>query len=255
MGLNLKYEHLGAKFDSLTLHAIRKHFTYCSYDYNMQMRYYAAGVEAFNSPLGGEPSILSYNQLIREKEKDFLREPTILEFYETEIEKKFHEQEELRKQKTREEQSKRIKEAMQKRREQKKQQQREALQIYERALEIDEELARTEEIQRLDFESEEELIAEVKKLRIKLGLINKNELSKDKYSLIEKPDSELTPREIKTKRMQIMHKQAGEQRKLMKQKKQQEKERIDKLKSESPEAYLKFLHKKRNVRDFLKVAL
>ena len=44
-----------------------------------------------------------------------------------------------------------------------------------------------------------------------------------------------------------MHKQAAEQRKLKKEKKDKEREKINKMKNENPKDYLKYLHEKRNV--------
>ena len=82
----------------------------------------------------------------------------------------------LRKRKVREEQAIRIKEAMLKKREMKKQQQREDLQRYNQIMGIENESERLEEIRRLEFENEDELLVEIKNLKIKLGLIEKNEL-------------------------------------------------------------------------------
>jgi chromosome segregation ATPase len=59
------------------------------------------------------------------------------------------------------------------------------------------------------------------------------------------PDSELTPQQLRVKRMQVMHQQAAEHRLVRKEEKTRKKEELKKLKDENLPQYIKLMHDKR----------
>lgn len=154
-----------------------------------------------------------------------------------------------RKKKLRQEQSKRIREAINKKNAEKKKQNELDLLRFERVMaeienEEDEETI-NEVLENNDFLSVNELKGIIKKLKIKLGLISKEELAKERYSFINTPDSELTPHQLKVKRLQIMQKQGAEKRLLEKKKKQKLLEEQERMKNENPELFKSQLYDKR----------
>ena len=102
----------------------------------------------------------------------------LLEFYETELEKKYIEEEKERKLKIRQEQAVRFREAMHIKLENKKNQQREELSKLESILALRE--AEPErflnELKALDLDTPKELERSIKKLKVKLGIISKTDL-------------------------------------------------------------------------------
>jgi chromosome segregation ATPase len=176
-----------------------------------------------------------------------LFEPTLLEFYETELEKKLYEEEQLRKRRARQEQAQRIREAMAQKREEKKAHQKAELSKLEDMLALRESAPEQlkAELQVVEIENVKELEKQIKKLKIKLGTISKAELESDRYSYIKIPDSELTPQQLRVKRMQIMHQQAAEQRLAKKEEKAKKKEEMAQMKTENPQIFIKMLYEKR----------
>jgi actin-related protein 5 len=75
-----------------------------------------------------------------------------------------------------------------------------------------------------------------------LQLKVKEPVAEDRFNLVDIPDSQLTQEQIHEKRAQKMQRAAF----LMRQSKKQEREKLEKLRQENPDAYLKDLHDKRN---------
>lgn len=178
---------------------------------------------------------------------ELVREPAFLEFYETESEKQLYEEEQQKRKKTRQEQAARIREAMQQKREEKKAQQRTELEKLERLRQLrdeDQEQFRSE-LQFLEIEGLKELEKLIKKLKLKLGILSKAELESDRYSFIKIPDSELSPQQLRVKRMQVMHQQAAEQRLLKKEEKAKQREEMTRLKTEDSAKYIRMLYERR----------
>ena len=98
-----------------------------------------------------------------------------------------------------------------------------------------------------DFDSVDSLKSTNKKIKIKLGLISKEEIAKDKYSLVNIPDSELNPHQLKVKRLQIMQKQSAEKRILEKKKREKQLQDQERMKKDHPEQYKKQLYDKRKI--------
>jgi len=193
------------------------------------------------------PLVLDHDSQLLQTLHHLVREPNFLEFYETESEKLLYEEEQQRRKKMRQEQASRIREAMQQKREEKKGQQRTELEKLERLRQLkdeDQEQFKSE-LQFLEIESPKELEKQIKKLKLKLGILSKAELESDRYSYIKIPDSELNPQQLRVKRMQVMHQQAAEQRLLKKEEKAKQREEMNRLKTEDPAKYIRMLYERR----------
>lgn len=249
----LKYEYLCTKMDFATLKTIFDKFSFCATDYEAQLRYFQKGKAAFKSLGYSHPLTSSYQKEMLENLSGRLRAPTFLEFYETELEKRLYEEDQIKKKKMRQEQAARIREAMAVQREERKNNQKAELAKLESLLVLKETDNDTfqNELQLLDIEGGvKEVEKMVKKLKIKLGVISKSELENDRYSYIKIPDSELTPQQLRVKRMQVMHQQAAEVRQAKKEEKAKKKEELARMKSTNPEHYIKMLQDKRkNLKD------
>jgi actin-related protein 5 len=187
--LILKFEHLSLKMNFATLKVIYSKqtifdkFAFCAKDYNIQLAYYQSGLSAFEHKSYQHPLILTHDSAILEnltslENKLSVRPPILLEFYETELEKKFIEEEKDRKLKLRQEQAVRFREAMQIKIEGKKNQQREELSKLEAVLSLrDTQPEQFQiELKSLDLDTPKELERTIKKLKVKLGIISKSDL-------------------------------------------------------------------------------
>lgn len=77
----------------------------------------------------------------------------------------------------------------------------------------------------------------------KLGLIVDEPEEKDaKFNLVDIADEYLNAEQIKKKRIQKMHHKAAQNREERKRKQEEEKLRIEELRKQDPEKYLKNLH-------------
>lgn len=93
----------------------------------------------------------------------------------------------------------------------------------------------------------EELEETIENLEIKLGLrVKREKTDAEKYGLIEIPDDLLTPEQVKTKRIQKMHKTSSEMREVRRKKEDEEHKRIDDLKDEDRDLYIKGLYDQRH---------
>jgi hypothetical protein len=63
-----------------------------------------------------------------------------------------------------------------------------------------------------DLDRVKTLTDKIKKYKIKLGLISKEDLQSQKYSMVNTPDSELTPKQLRIKKLQLAQKIASEKR-------------------------------------------
>lgn len=251
--LTQKYSHIKEKQNVITLQVINNQFCHCALDYKAQLEYYKYGVDAFRKDhVYQHPLVKEYGNYFMEEGSNQLKEPIFQEFYETETEKIFLESEMLRKRELRKEQAERIREAMVKKRDEKKHLQVNELNKFEKMIELKDENPDwvQSELEKNELNTLEELQKRIKKMKLKMGLISQEELDKDRYSLIQIPDNELTKLEVKQKRMQVMQKQAAEQRIITKERKRVANIELEKQKSESPKLYLSQLYDRRkNIKD------
>lgn len=222
-------------------------FSFAATDYDTQLKYFKGGINSFKHTGYHHPLVNDRDNYILKNMNDIVKEPIYLEFYETELEKRLYEEEQQKKKKMRQEQAARIREAMNQKREEKKNQQKAELERLERLRQLkDEDMGQFKfELQSLEIDNARELEKMIKKLKIKLGILSKAEQESDRYSYIKIPDSELTPQQLRVKRMQVMHQQAADQRLLKKEEKAKKKEDMMKLKTEDPGLYIKMLYEKR----------
>lgn len=145
------------------------------------MAYFQSGVAAFEHRGYQHPLISDHDDAILKNlssSERSLRSPLLLEFYETELEKKFLEDERDRKLKLRQEQAVRFREAMQVKIENKKNQQREELAKLEGVFALRESQPEQflADLKTLDIDTPKELERSIKKLKVKLGIISKTDL-------------------------------------------------------------------------------
>ena len=93
--------------------------------------------------------------------------------------------------------------------------------------------------------TKDEVYKKLRKLKIKLGLLSKEEIEKSRYSLLDISDRELSPHSMKKKRYQIMLKKNSEKRTIIRKKKQEEKSRINQLKKTDLNKYISELKQRR----------
>lgn len=91
---------------------------------------------------------------------------------------------------------------MARRKEEKELQQKQEVEELEKAKEeIEKDPSKTDQIvASLEFGSFDELKKRLKKLKIKLGLVTKEDLEEQKFSLLNIPDDQLTPEQQRVKR-------------------------------------------------------
>jgi len=163
-------------------------------------------------------------------------------------------EEELRKkQEMRKEQSRRLREIMQKKREEKVKNMEKELEELEKIMQIKgyDKYQFDEALLNKGFTSEDELQKRINKIFLKINFNNEqrdqNErIEEDKrWPLLNIADEDLTPEQIKTKRIQKMQRNAFltrlEKREIL----IKEKERVEELKQKDPENYLLSLYKKK----------
>jgi actin-related protein 5 len=103
-----------------------------------------------------------------------------------------------------------------------------------------------EKLKELGHKSMEEMLERLEYLREKLGITPKEEKKdEDKWPLINIDDAELDDDQRKMKRIQKMQKSSYIKRMEKRKKDEAEKQRIDKMKTEDPESYIKNLYAKR----------
>lgn len=100
----------------------------------------------------------------------------------------------------------------------------------------------------LGFKSMEELLERIEFLREKLGVIAKEEKKEEeKWPLINIDDADLDEEQRKMKRIQKMQKSSWLKRMEKRKKDEVERLKIEKMKTEDPESYLKNLYSKRRI--------
>mmetsp|Transcript_11409 Transcript_11409/g.12954 ORF Transcript_11409/g.12954 Transcript_11409/m.12954 type:complete len:181 (+) Transcript_11409:1099-1641(+) len=100
----------------------------------------------------------------------------------------------------------------------------------------------------LGFKTMEEMLERVEFLREKLGVVAKEEKKEEeKWPLIGVDDGELDEEQRKMKRIQKMQKSSWVKRMEKRKKDEAEKLKIEKMKNEDPQSYLKNLYAKRRV--------
>ena len=91
---------------------------------------------------------------------------------------------------------------------------------------------------KMELEQISDVAKKLLKLKQKLGLISQEEINKERFAALSIPDSDLTPQQVKQKRMLQMQRHAQEQRVIQKEKKKREKDEQEKLKEQNPKIYL-----------------
>jgi len=244
--LNLKYPQFKQKLGQNSVQAIQENLTFVATDYKEQLNYFQHGKEFFHNQGYANRIAFENNKITLENLKSEVSEPVILEFP-TNPEQVVSLEEVRRKQEMRREQAERLRETMAKRREEKKEQHFEELKDLEAAdAEIEADESKAEEIlKRLDYETHDELKKRIIKMKLKLGVVSKQSLEEEKVSYINVPDEQLTAKEQRQKRYQVMQKQAAITRKLKKEVETKKKEEVDRLKAENPEIFIADLYEKR----------
>ena len=151
-----------------------------------------------------------------------------------------------RKEDMRKEQGQRLREINLKKREEKQKKMTKELtqlEVYEDNKEIEDD---KDKLKELGFDSLEELLGKIEYLREKLGIVAKEEKKEEeKWPLINIDDSNLDEEQRKMKRIQKMQKSSWLKRMEKRKKDEIEKQKIDKMKAEDPDKYLKSLYAKR----------
>ena len=156
------------------------------------------------------------------------------------------EEDQKRKEAMRKEQGKRLRDINQKKKEEKKRklvQELNLIEVYENDRSLEEDSIKLKE---LGFKTMEQLLEKIEYLREKLGITLKEEKKEEeKWPLINIDDSELDEDQKRLKRIQKMHKSGFQKRMEKRLKDEAERKRIDQMKSEDPEKYMKNLYLKR----------
>lgn len=95
------------------------------------------------------------------------------------------------------------------------------------------------------FSGEKELDQTVFKMRLKMGMVSKEELEEKRYGLLRKRDEDLSEKERKMKKYQRMQKINADKRKERKDQAEKLERQIEEMKERNPGKYLQGLKKKR----------
>lgn len=248
----LEYPFISKRLSHDSISTIYNNLLFCPPNYEEQLEYYKGGIQSFKSIGYIHPNLQKRNKYVLEYGSSYLKEPTQLQLFPHENDEEISNEEIERKRKVREELNSRIREANRKKNDEKKQAKKKDLEIFEGALkeiktleEDDEELG--DILLEFDFVSIEDLERAIKKLKVDLGLISKEELAKERFKYINVPDSELNVKQLRQKRFQIMHKKNAEKKALKKKLRKEQKRQMDLLKKDNPDKYLKHLYEIRQV--------
>lgn len=142
------------------------------------MEYFRHGTAAFTSKGYVHPYVEAHRLELQTSAGNLFKNPTYLEFYETELEKRLYEEEEQRKRKVRQEQAARIRESLNAKREEKKLLNHAELGRLEVLLGLKDADPDTfrQQLESLELDSQKELEKKIKQLKIKLGIISKAEV-------------------------------------------------------------------------------
>ena len=101
------------------------------------------------------------------------------------------------------------------------------------------------EVEEVGCLTKDDVLSKLRKLKIKMGLLSKEEIERSRYNLCDISDRELSPHSIKKKRYQVMLKKNSEKRTLIRKKKNEEKARIEGLKKTDLNKYISELKQRR----------
>lgn len=206
-------------------------------DYKSQLRFYKSVEYDSNS---------DYVIALDEDSRSILHRPIAVRYFQSEEEKvKLAEEKRLQKER-RADHAKKLSMLMEERRVQRKQAMQEELDNLEKLTDLiqSEENAMIvkQELEVLGYGSESDLKARIKALRLKLGLWQPDP---DRFAILNIPDDQLSPRSLKTKRIQIMHKKGMEKRETKRKEREARENEIEKLKA-NPQKYLEGLLSQRS---------
>lgn len=250
--MTIQYPTLIKRLNHDKLSYIFNSHIFCARNYDEQLRYLDRGLLAFKTFGYSHPEIHKRNKYVLEYGESYLREPVLLELFPKESSDQVSPEEMERRARIREELHLRIREANRKKNEEKRLAKENDLHHFQKILaELDSLEDDEEEIKEIlmenDFESILDIRRAIKKLRINLGLVSKEELEKERLSLINVPDSELDDKQRRKKRFQMMHLENAKKKEAKRLLREKEKENIIKVKEENPDQYLSHLYEKRNV--------
>ena len=234
---NAKYANFRGLYTSKIATKLFESEAKVAIDYKSQLRFYKA-IEYDSDP--------AYLDNIDKTILEQLHRPAAVRYFQSEEEKaKLLEEKRLQKER-RSEHAKKLARLMEERRIQRRQAMQEELENLEKLSELieseDNVVLAKQELESLGYFSETELKARIKALKIKLGLWKPDP---DRFALLNVDDDQLSPRSLKTKRIQIMHKKGMEKREMKRKEREAREKEIEKLKAD-PQKYINHLLSQRS---------
>lgn len=226
---NAKYSNFRGLYTSKIATKLFEAESMVSIDYKAQLRFFKA-VE-YDSDAG-------YLTALDDESRAQLHRPIAVRYFQSEDEKERLAEEKRQQKERRLEHAKKLSKLMEERRVQRRQSMQEELDNLEKLSDLihseDNSAIVKKELEALGYGSEAELKARIKALRLKLGLWQPDP---DRFALLSVPDEQLSPRSLKTKRIQLMHKKGMEKREIKRTEREAREVEIEKLKA-NPQKYL-----------------